>query len=133
MYSQDAGDGPISTSFAFFDNDKLELIGSVTEGEASEDYDPNFEATLRFFKSEADFTQRIKLLTQDTTLIKGEFEFINIDKILKKSSMSFHFYGKKVTKPNRKLGHITMKGDKKDKILNELKKVKSTLKIIEKT
>lgn len=65
--------------------------------------------------------------------IKGEFELINIDKILKKSSMSFHFYGKKITKPNRKLGHITMRGGKKDKILNELKKVKSTLKIIEKT
>ena len=80
VYSQDAGDGPISTSFAFFDNDKLELIGSVTEGEAIEDYDPNFEATLRFFKSEADFIQRIKLLTQDTTLIKGEFEFMVCNK-----------------------------------------------------
>ena len=80
VYSQDAGDGPISTSFAFFDNDKVELIGSVTEGEAIEDYDPNFEATLRFFKSEADFTQRIKLLTQDTTLIKGEFEFMVCNK-----------------------------------------------------
>ena len=80
VYSQDAGDGPISTLFAFFDNDKVELIGSVTEGEAIEDYDPNFEATLRFFKSEADFTQRIKLLTQDTTLIKGEFEFMVCNK-----------------------------------------------------
>ena len=80
VYSQDAGDGPISTSFAFFDNDKVKLIGSVTEGEALEDYDPNFEATLRFFKSEADFTQRIKLLTQDTTLIKGEFEFMVCNK-----------------------------------------------------
>ena len=80
VYSQDAGDGPISTSFAFFDNDKVELIGSVNEGEAIEDYDPNFEATLRFFKSEADFTQRIKLLTQDTTLIKGEFEFMVCNK-----------------------------------------------------
>lgn len=80
VYSQDAGDGPISTSFAFFDNDKVELIGSVTEGDAIEDYDANFEATLRFFKSEADFTQRIKLLTQDTTLIKGEFEFMVCNK-----------------------------------------------------
>ena len=80
VYSQDAGDGPISTSFAFFDNDKVELIGSVTEGAAIEDYDPNFEATLRFFKSETDFTQRIKLLTQDTTLIKGEFEFMVCNK-----------------------------------------------------
>ena len=80
VYSQDAGDGPISTSFAFFDNDKVELIGPVTEGEPIEDYDPNFEATLRFFKSEADFTQRIKLLTQDTTLIKGEFEFMVCNK-----------------------------------------------------
>ena len=80
VYSQDAGDGPISTSFAFFDNDKVELIGSVTEGEAIEDYDPNFEATLKFFKSEADFVQRIKLLKQDTTLIKGEFEFMVCNK-----------------------------------------------------
>lgn len=80
VYSQDAGDGPISTSFAFFDNDKVKLIGSVTEGKAIEDYDPNFEATLKFFKSEADFTQRIKLLTQDTTLIKGEFEFMVCNK-----------------------------------------------------
>lgn len=80
VYSQDAGDGPISTSFAFFDNDKVKLIGSVNEGKAIEDYDPNFEATLKFFKSEADFTQRIKLLTQDTTLIKGEFEFMVCNK-----------------------------------------------------
>lgn len=76
LYSQEAGEGPISTSFNFFENSKMELKGSVKEGKAIEDFDPNFDAVLKFFKTKADFTQRIKLLSKDTTLLKGEFEFM---------------------------------------------------------
>ena len=76
LYSQEAGEGPISTSFNFFENSKMELKGSVKEGKAIEDFDPNFDVVLKFFKTKADFTQRIKLLSKDTTLLKGEFEFM---------------------------------------------------------
>ncbi len=76
LYSQEAGEGPIPTSFNFFENSKMELKGSVKEGKAIEDFDPNFDVVLKFFKTKADFTQRIKLLSKDTTLLKGEFEFM---------------------------------------------------------
>ena len=55
LYSQEAGEGPISTSFNFFENSKMELKGSVKEGKAIEDFDPNFDAVLKFFKTKADF------------------------------------------------------------------------------
>ena len=44
LYSQEAGDGPVSTSFTFFANEKIKMKGKVIEGEAHEEYDPNFES-----------------------------------------------------------------------------------------
>lgn len=76
LYSQDAGDGPISTSFTFFDNEQIKVKGKVEEGEPHEEYDPNFESVLKFFDTKAVFKQRIKLLTEESTLLKGELQFM---------------------------------------------------------
>ena len=76
MYSQEAGDGPVSTSFTFFENPAYKTLGAVLESETIEEYDPNFESILKYFETTAVFTQRIQLLTNDTTVLKGEFEFM---------------------------------------------------------
>ena len=76
MYSQDAGEGPVSTNFTFFENTAIQYIGNVNEGIPQEEYDPNFESVLRYFETKAVFTQRIKLLSNETSIVKGEFEFM---------------------------------------------------------
>jgi len=76
LYSQDAGDGPIPTSFTFFENENFKTKGKVKEGTSHEEYDQNFESILRYFDTEAIFTQRIKLLTEESTLLKGELQFM---------------------------------------------------------
>ena len=77
MYAQDVEGGPIPTSFTFFEQQKIELKGAVVaQREAHEEYDPNFEAVLKFFDDEVDFRQRIKLLSEDTVTLKGELGFM---------------------------------------------------------
>jgi thiol:disulfide interchange protein len=76
MYAQDAGEGPVSTNFTFFENTAIQYIGNVNEGIPQEEYDPNFESVLRYFETKAVFTQRIKLLSNESSIVKGEFEFM---------------------------------------------------------
>ena len=76
MYSQDAGEGPVSTNFTFFENTAIQYIGNVNEGIPQEEYDPNFESVLRYFETKAVFTQRIKLLSNESSIVKVEFEFM---------------------------------------------------------
>ncbi|MAZ30475.1 MAG: thiol:disulfide interchange protein [Flavobacteriales bacterium] len=76
LYSQFVDGGPVATSFTFFDNPNIELIGKVIEGEAHEEFDPNFETILKFFDTEAIFRQSIKLLSEDSIELKGELQFM---------------------------------------------------------
>ena len=76
MYAQDAGEGPVSTNFTFFENTAIQYIGNVNEGIPQEEYDPNFESVLRYFETKAVFTQRMKLLSNESSIVKGEFEFM---------------------------------------------------------
>ena len=76
LYSQNVEGGPVPTSFTFFDNENIKLKGNVSEGEPHEEYDPNFETVLKFFDKQVDFKQRIKLLSEETTLLKGELSFM---------------------------------------------------------
>ena len=76
MYAQDAGECPLSTNFTFFENAAIQYIGNVNEGIPQEEYDPNFESVLRYFETKAVFTQRIKLLSNESSIVKGEFEFM---------------------------------------------------------
>jgi 5-(carboxyamino)imidazole ribonucleotide synthase len=63
--------------------------------------------------------------------VKGEYEISGIDKLFSLDGIQIHIYGKKVTKHNRKLGHITallrnsepIETSKKIKRLIEIKEV----------
>lgn len=77
LYSQTkAGDdGPNPTAFIFTKNKDYELVGKTKESKAVEEFDKVFEMKVLYFKHDATFTQRIKLLTDKKINIKGKYEF----------------------------------------------------------
>ena len=60
----------------------------------------------------------------------GKPVFFGLEDALKISGLSVHFYGKKETKPFRKMGHITVVDKHKDEAIKKAKLVQTTLKII---
>jgi len=76
LYSQDAGEGPIPTSFTFFEDLAYSIEGPVTEGKPKEEFDKNFESVLKYFDKEAVFVQRLNLLSDKSSKLKGELQFM---------------------------------------------------------
>ena len=80
LYSQDVPeDGPIATLFTFEENTGYELVGSVAEEEGVTINDPVFQMRIKFFEDKAEFRQRIKVVTESLSLVKGEVEFMVCD------------------------------------------------------
>jgi len=75
LYSQYV-EGPIPTTFTFFDNKSHEFIDGVVESTPHEDYDKSFDTILKYFEEQAEFRQRVKLLSDSVSVLKGEFEFM---------------------------------------------------------
>lgn len=79
LYSQHiADDGPVPTEFTFFESGEYELISQTIEGEPTEQYDPNFDMVLKYFKKEAVFSQKVKVKSSPTS-VNGEFVFMVCD------------------------------------------------------
>jgi hypothetical protein len=77
IYSQNAGEGPIPTSFAFTANPLVTLNGKVTEiGKLEKSYDENFKSELKYYESKVDFVQKIKLRSSVSTVVKGTVTFM---------------------------------------------------------
>ncbi len=77
IYSQQAGEGPVSTSFTFSRNPILILQGKTKEiGKVTKEYDNAFGSILSFYSGKVDFVQIVKLRTPAKTLLKGELEFM---------------------------------------------------------
>lgn len=79
LYSQDIPMSPPATTFTFEKNADFELIGKVTESKSVEQYDPNFEMTLKFFSVEATFKQKVKVGAGKSVTVKGNVEFMSCD------------------------------------------------------
>lgn len=95
VYSQyiDEG-GPIPTSFIFEENEAFTLIDSVIEVEENRvtKHDPVFDMMLSKFYNKGVFTQKIKLLAEET-VIKGELSYMTCDdeKCLAPTDVPFEF------------------------------------------
>lgn len=76
MYSLDAGEGPISTSFDFPENAGYKLEGTVKEPKPHREYDPNFESELAYFEHEATFTQLVNLKPDQLATLIGELTYM---------------------------------------------------------
>jgi len=81
LYSQDLPeDGPIPTSFTFFKSDAFKLAGGVREITKPEiKYDPSFNLELRMFSNEAEFRQKISILSDQPFSLTGSIEYMCCD------------------------------------------------------
>ena len=81
VYSQDAGDGPVSTEFTFINQGENYAVSNdwVQEGVPIEEFDPNFDAVLKYFKKEALFTVDIQVMSTDDFVLKGDVYFMTCD------------------------------------------------------
>lgn len=82
LYSQDVPpppDGPVATSFSFEKSADFKTIGKVKEPKAHEEYDNQFQATLKYFTDKAVFTQNIKVLSAKDFKVTGFLEFMCCD------------------------------------------------------
>ena len=59
----------------------------------------------------------------------GKVYYENIDSIFKVSSANIHIYGKEETRPNRKMGHVTIICDKFEDAYEKAKFIKKTIKV----
>jgi 5-(carboxyamino)imidazole ribonucleotide synthase len=62
----------------------------------------------------------------------GEVVYKNMEKIMKMEGVTPHIYGKKTTKPFRKMGHVTIVNEDINKARQIAEKVKKTIKVISK-
>lgn len=57
----------------------------------------------------------------------GEYSFKGIDKALTIPGLKLHFYGKRITKPQRKLGHFTVTAENIEEALSRARRVRNLL------
>lgn len=80
LYSQDIPtDGPVPTSFNFEKSPSYSLVGKVKEPKAIEEFDKNFDMVVKYFATQAVFTQTIKVQTDKDFKITGVLEFMCCD------------------------------------------------------
>ncbi|MFZ1800163.1 MAG: 5-(carboxyamino)imidazole ribonucleotide synthase, partial [Chitinophagaceae bacterium] len=57
----------------------------------------------------------------------GEAIYEGLDEVLKMEQVFVHFYGKKDTKPGRKMGHATIMGNDYSELARQANKIKHTI------
>jgi len=73
IYSQFVGDdGPTPTEFTFVENEGYELVGKTKEEDGHSAPEPVFDnKIIKYFAKSASFTQRIMVLNQELSVVKG--------------------------------------------------------------
>jgi len=79
VYSQFAGEGPVSTEFTFIESQSFTLKDNVKEGDAITEFEPNFDVVLSYFKKEAVFTQIVQINSEVDFSIIGDVYFMTCD------------------------------------------------------
>lgn len=121
LYSQDIPMTPPATTFTFKQNSDYELVGNVSEESVViEEFDPNFEMTLKYFANEAVFRQKVKF-TGEGAVVTGFVEFMSCDdtKCLPPAEVDFKFT----------LGNPSQRGEQGSEVVKKETKSGSTNKI----
>ena len=80
LYSQFIeDDGPVPTEFTFTTEGGYSLVGIPKEGEPIEEFDPNFDMILKYFKNEAIFTQIVQVSSSEDFNLDGNVYFMVCD------------------------------------------------------
>jgi 5-(carboxyamino)imidazole ribonucleotide synthase len=61
---------------------------------------------------------------------KGQVKYDGIENVLKMDNVFIHIYGKKETKPGRKMGHVTILSNERQELIHTSNKIKQVLKVI---
>jgi 5-(carboxyamino)imidazole ribonucleotide synthase len=61
---------------------------------------------------------------------KGVVKYEGLDKVLAMDNVFVHIYGKKETKPGRKMGHVTILSNEKQELLHKANQIRHTLRAI---
>jgi len=77
IYSTNLGAiaGPIPTEFTFYPNKQVAIRDKVIEPLAKEEYDPNFEETVKYFEKQVVFKQAIRWKGKPT-ILKGSVVYM---------------------------------------------------------
>jgi 5-(carboxyamino)imidazole ribonucleotide synthase len=62
----------------------------------------------------------------------GEAVYEGLDDILKIENCFVHVYGKKETRPGRKMGHVTILSNEKQELIHQVNRIKQMLKVVSK-
>lgn len=62
----------------------------------------------------------------------GDAVYEGLEAVLEIPDAFVHLYGKKQTKPGRKMGHVTILSKEKQELLHQVKRIKSSLKVVAK-
>ena len=77
LYSQDAGEEMISTTFSFMKNPIVKFDGKLMEsGDLKIENDPNLRLTLRYYYGQVDFIQKVEMRSASSTVVKGSVTYI---------------------------------------------------------
>lgn len=76
MYSQFFEDGgPVKMSFSFEKSDAYKLLGKVQEFTPKTEHDEIFDIDVQYFENQAKLVQKIKLLSSEDFVVRGEMEY----------------------------------------------------------
>ncbi|WP_143304873.1 protein-disulfide reductase DsbD domain-containing protein [Chitinophaga vietnamensis] len=80
LYAQEAGEGPVPTSFKFTKNPLAATTGKVKEsGKLHKAFDKNFNSELKYYENSVDFVQTVTVKGKAATKVKGSVEFMVCD------------------------------------------------------
>ena len=80
LYAQEAGEGPVPTSFKFTRNPLVVASGKVKEdGKLHKSFDKNFDSELKYYEKQVNFIQTVTIKGKVTTNVKGSVEFMVCD------------------------------------------------------
>src|SRR5205809_620502 len=60
----------------------------------------------------------------------GEAKYTGLNKVLSMKNVFVHLYGKAQTKPGRKMGHVTIMSENKNDLIDTVREIKKSLKVI---
>ena len=61
---------------------------------------------------------------------KGEAKYDGLENVLKMENVFIHIYGKKETRPGRKMGHVTILSNERQELIHTANKIKQIVKVI---
>lgn len=100
------------------------------EGNVTSQYEQHLRAILNLFPGETTLTSpsaMINLLGEDG--FTGLAQYEGLEEVMKIPGAHIHLYGKKLTKPFRKMGHVTIVDADLDNLKKKANFVKHTLKV----